>query len=64
MEWEVGRGRAAGLPAASLVALCGPAVRRLQEVRRQGRTVSRQVRVVAEVLGVGERGGVAVVGRR
>jgi putative transposase len=45
----------AGLPAASLSALRGPAVRRLQEVRRQGRPISRQVRVVAEALGVKER---------
>ncbi|MFF7234365.1 transposase family protein [Streptomyces sioyaensis] len=45
----------AGLPAASLSALRAPAVRRLQGLRREGKPITRQVRVVAEALGVKER---------
>lgn len=55
MERNGGLERSAALPSASLSALRGPAVRRLQDVRRQGRPITRQVRVVAEALGVKER---------
>lgn len=59
MDEEVGlsdsEGSGGGLPAVSLRALRGPAVRRLLALRREGRLATRDVRAMAETLGVRER---------
>ncbi|MGW6878283.1 hypothetical protein ACWGHA_38825 [Streptomyces xanthophaeus] len=59
MDEEVGlsdsEGSGGGLPAVSVRELRGPAVRRLLALRREGKLATRDVRAMAETLGVRER---------
>ncbi|GAA4119884.1 Mu transposase C-terminal domain-containing protein [Streptomyces hundungensis] len=50
-----GGGSSGALPAASVRALRGPAVRRLLALRREGKLTTMRVRLAADVLGVRER---------
>lgn len=51
----VGGGSSGALPAVSVRALRGPALRRLLALRREGKLTTPRVRSAADVLGVRER---------